>query len=117
MLIPPPATASVHQQGRALQPEQVAAILDGLATVVRRDGNADVLIPFAVDRLAQQVGVTATITKSTNPVDVVLDLGAALQNAVCRALDDRSSRDHALLAVAVILSQVMGELRQRHLAA
>ena len=115
-LIPPSASAPVHQQRRALQPEQIAAILDGLATVVRSDGNADVLVSFAIDRLARHMGATATISTSTDPVDVVLDLGAALQNAVCRALDDPSSRDHTPSAVSVIFGQIMGELRRRRLA-
>ena len=49
-------------------------------------------------------------------MDLVLDLGAAFQNAVCRALDDPSSRDHTLLAVSVIFSQVTADFRRRRLA-
>ena len=112
----PAAPSMTQAKPDALMPEQVAAILDGLSTVVRSDGNADVLVPFAIDRLARHMGATATISTSTDPVDVVLDVGAALQNAVCRALDDPSSRDHTLLAVSVIFGQIMGELRRRRLA-
>lgn len=58
-----------------ISPIGIAEVTDHLAAKIRADGNADLLGPWAISRLAAKLGVTLAISSSTDPVEVVRDLG------------------------------------------
>lgn len=50
-----------------LDPAEVAEIIDGLAARIHRDGNADLLGPWAVVWLASKLGLTVALSVSDDP--------------------------------------------------
>ena len=102
----------------AIDPVEIAEVIDRLAERIRRDGNGDIYAPWAVATLASNLGVTVAIASSTDPVGVVRDCGEDWVDEIGRALDGYSGDVADVLRVAyAAIERIVGEVRRRGLAA
>ncbi len=58
-------------------PIEIAEVIEHLAARIMADGNADLLGGWAVATLAAKLGLTVAISSSTDPVEIVRDIGDA----------------------------------------
>lgn len=111
-------TKSYLTSAKGADPVEIAEAIDLLAATITRDGNRDIFGPWAVFRLAAKLGVTVTVSSSTDPAEVVGDMGEGFVGAVSAALDNVPPCEVAdvLRAAMGVIQQVVEEVRLRGLA-
>ena len=106
-----------RQEAAGVTPPEIAAVIHDLAARIKADGNADLLGGWAVATLASKLGVAVALSSSTNPAEVVRDLGEDWADAISRALDDHPARTVQLLrAAAKVIEQMAADAKARGLA-
>lgn len=71
----------------AIDPVEIAEVIDRLGERINADGNADILGPWAVARLGAKLGLSGAASVSDDPVGAVSDLGGQWAEAIRVALD------------------------------
>ncbi len=102
----------------AASPLEIEVALDRLACYIKTDTEADMLGLWATSSLASKLGLTVALSSSTDPVEIVRDLGNTWAAEFGRGLDDVSPAGvpDVLRAAQAAIQQVVEEVRVRGLA-
>ncbi len=84
----------------ALDPIEIAEVIDNLAARVAADANADLLGPWLLARAASALGITVMQTATTNPVEVVQNLGADWASMILETNREHPEDAHQVLLAA-----------------
>ena len=105
---PKPDTASPHE---------IATVIDHLAARIKADGNGDIFGLWAVATLASKLGITTGLSASTDPVEVIEDLGFWWRAAISTALDEHPDRVADILKAGMtVIQKIVADVRKRGLA-
>jgi hypothetical protein len=101
-----------------ITPQDIGDMIDHLAADIAGGDDADILGPWAVATLAAKLDLTVAISSSTDPVEIVRDLGDAWVAEFARGLDDVSPAEvpEVLRAAQAAIEKVLEEVRARGLA-
>ena len=93
------------------------AAIDRVVACVRGDTDADLYGAWAVATLASRLNITCALSASTDPGEVVSDLGGAWATEFATTLDEHPDQTAQVLRAAMsAIRQVVDEVRQRGLA-
>ncbi len=103
-----PATTTTHA---------VVQAVDRLADQIKGSDNAYLLGLAAVARLSFRLGITCALSPSSDPTEIVDDLGFWWSAEVRNALDVQPSRTvETLRAAMAVIEQVVNDVKRRRLA-
>lgn len=106
-----------RQEAAGVTPHEIAAIIDDLAARIKADGNCDLYAGWAVATLASKLGITSALSASSDPVEVVRDLGEDWAEAISRAHDEHPAQTAQVLrAAAKVIEQIAADVKARGLA-
>ena len=101
----------------AASPFEIEAVLERLANYIKTDTEADMLALWATSTLASKLGITTALSASSDPVEVVRDLGDAFAEALATGLDDHPAQTAQVLRAAMkVIEQMAADAKARGLA-
>lgn len=112
---PPPdglRAGPVATTRQSVTPQQIAAVVDGLAAAIKADDDCDIFGPWAVASLAAKLGLTVALSTSDAPAVVVADIGNDWADEVLLGLDKRpDEREQVLGAVCAVVTRLVETIR------
>lgn len=106
-----------HGRPHTASPQDVIAAIDRVVACVRADADTGVYSAWAVATLASRLNISAALSASTDPVEVVRDLGDSWATEISTMLTEHPDQTAQVLRAAkAAIERVVEDVKRRGLA-